>query len=68
MEWRSLQWEPTFALGNRYADGADTVGAHADHIHELGPRPCIVGLSLGAGRRFELREQLPGRAVSLSQQ
>jgi alkylated DNA repair dioxygenase AlkB len=47
-------WEPTFALANRYAN---CVGWHADHITPLGPRPIIVGLSLGACRRFELRRQ-----------
>ena len=50
-------WEPTFAFANRYANGRDCVGWHSDHITPLGPRPIIVGLTLGACRRFELRQQ-----------
>jgi len=50
-------WMPTFAFGNRYANGQDCVGWHSDHLTPLGPRPIIVGLTLGAGRRFEMRQQ-----------
>lgn len=50
-------WEPTFAFANRYNNGQECVGWHADHITNLGPRPIIVGLSLGACRRFDLRQQ-----------
>ncbi|CAB9504922.1 ketoglutarate-dependent dioxygenase alkB homolog 3 [Seminavis robusta] len=61
------KWEPTFCLANRYATGQDCVGWHADHITPLGPRPIIVGLSLGACRRFELRHAsaTSGRHVSV---
>ena len=51
-------WEPTFAFANRYANGQDCVGWHSDHITPLGPRPIIVGLTLGACRRFDLRQQV----------
>ena len=50
-------WVPTFAFGNRYENGREGVGFHADHIMKLGPRPVIVGLSLGSCRRFDLREE-----------
>jgi len=58
------KWNPTFALANKYLDGSETVGFHADHIMDLGPRPIIVGLTLGACRRFDLRggEPLPSEA------
>lgn len=46
---------PTLALGNRYADHTESVGAHSDYLGELGPRPVIVGLSLGACRDFVLK-------------
>ena len=45
---RSPKFVPTLALGNRYADGNQSVGSHSDFLGELGPRPIIVGLSLGA--------------------
>jgi alkylated DNA repair dioxygenase AlkB len=42
-------------LGNRYADGQDAMGWHADNEPELGPAPVIASLSLGAERRFDIR-------------
>jgi hypothetical protein len=54
-----VDWKPTFCLANRYVNGTESVSWHSDHITTLGPRPIIVGLSLGACRRFELRQQQP---------
>ena len=54
------KWKPTFALANRYGNGKDCVGWHSDHIMKLGPRPIIVGLTLGACRRFEMKQQITG--------
>ena len=42
-------------LCNRYRDGSDAVAWHADDEPELGERPVIASLSLGASRRFQLR-------------
>ena len=44
-------------LVNRYRDGRDAVGWHADDEPELGPEPVIASLSLGATRRFRLRRK-----------
>lgn len=44
-------------LVNRYKDGNDTVGWHSDDEPELGPAPIIASLSLGATRRFLLRNK-----------
>jgi alkylated DNA repair dioxygenase AlkB len=44
-------------LVNAYRDGRDSMGWHADDEKELGPAPCIASLSLGASRRFLLREK-----------
>lgn len=44
-------------LGNLYRSGADSMGWHADDEPELGPRPLIASLSLGAPRRFLLRSR-----------
>jgi alkylated DNA repair dioxygenase AlkB len=49
-------WCPTIALGNCYKDGESSVGFHSDFLSHLGPRPIIVGLSLGATRDFSLRK------------
>lgn len=39
-------------LLNHYRSGQDSMGFHADDEPELGPRPIIASLSLGATRRF----------------
>ncbi|MCE3004904.1 MAG: alpha-ketoglutarate-dependent dioxygenase AlkB [Xanthomonadaceae bacterium] len=52
-------------LANRYASGADSMGWHADDEPELGPRPVIASLSLGATRRFVLRPRSGGAKVEL---
>jgi alkylated DNA repair dioxygenase AlkB len=44
-------------LANLYRDGADSMGWHADDEPELGPRPVIASVSLGAPRRFRLRHR-----------
>jgi alkylated DNA repair dioxygenase AlkB len=44
-------------LANLYRDGNDSMGWHADDEPELGVRPLIASLSLGATRRFVLRRR-----------
>jgi alkylated DNA repair dioxygenase AlkB len=44
-------------LINRYRDGSDSMGWHSDDEPELGDRPLIASLSLGASRRFLLRRR-----------
>jgi alkylated DNA repair dioxygenase AlkB len=44
-------------LANLYRDGNDAMGWHADDEPELGPRPVIASLSLGAPRRFVFRRR-----------
>ena len=41
-------------LANLYRDGRDSMGWHSDDEPELGARPVIASLSLGATRRFLL--------------
>jgi alkylated DNA repair dioxygenase AlkB len=52
-------------LLNYYRDGRDSVGWHADNEPELGGRPVIASLSLGATRTFELRRRTTGKVVKL---
>lgn len=44
-------------LVNRYRDGNDSMGYHADAEPELGPDPVVATLSLGQTRRFQLRAE-----------
>lgn len=44
-------------LINRYRNGRDSMGWHSDDEPELGERPVIASLSLGAARRFLLRRR-----------
>lgn len=44
-------------LLNRYRDGADHMGRHADDEPELGREPVIAAVSLGATRRFRLEKK-----------
>jgi alkylated DNA repair dioxygenase AlkB len=43
-------------LANLYRDGRDAMGWHRDDEPELGAQPVIASLSLGASRRFVLKE------------
>jgi len=55
-------------LVNRYRDGNDSMGMHADDEPELGPDPVVAALSLGATRRFVIqprRKRDGGRHVVL---
>lgn len=44
-------------LLNYYRNGQDAMGWHSDDETELGAQPAIASLSLGAERRFLLREK-----------
>ena len=49
--------EFTHVLCNFYRDGQDSMGWHRDNEPELGPEPLIASVSLGAVRRFVLRNR-----------
>jgi alkylated DNA repair dioxygenase AlkB len=55
--WKERGVRFNTALGNLYRDGMDSVAWHSDDEPELGPRPVIASLSLGATRRFLLRKK-----------
>ncbi len=53
-------------LANRYRDGSDAMGWHADDEPELGAAPIIASLSLGAERLFAFKPQTSaGRSLRL---
>jgi len=66
-KWRPSKesWVPTIALGNRYKDHHESVGSHSDYLGELGPRPIIVGLALGACRDFVLTNRSSENQVTV---
>ncbi len=58
-------WRFNSLLLNRYRDGRDAMGWHADDEPELDPAAPIASLSLGAARDFRLRPR-PSPASALS--
>ncbi|QYD71337.1 alpha-ketoglutarate-dependent dioxygenase AlkB [Paraburkholderia edwinii] len=53
-------------LLNRYRNGADSMGWHADREPELGNEPVIASVSLGATRTFDLRHNRTGTVQSFA--
>src|SRR5262249_11613468 len=49
-------------LLNLYRDGRDSVGWHRDNDYDHGGQPDIASVSLGATRRFQLRDETGRRA------
>lgn len=54
-------------LINRYRDGRDGMGLHADDEAELGRNPLIASLSLGRTRRFVLKLKPHARNLTTSE-
>lgn len=50
-------------LLNFYRHGRDSIGMHADDERELGARPTIASISLGAERVFDMRPKKGGSTV-----
>ena len=64
---RELDCEFNSVLANLYRDGRDCMGWHADNERELGAQPVIASLSLGATRRFVLKDRrVPARKLELA--
>ena len=65
---REIDIDFNSVLSNLYRDGRDGMGWHSDAEAELGPRPVIASLSLGAVRRFLLKSRADAalkRAIEL---
>lgn len=45
-------------LANLYRDGKDSMGWHSDNEPELGSEPVIASVSLGAERRFAMKQRI----------
>ena len=59
-------WELNSLLANLYRNGMDCVGWHADDEPEFGIDPVIASLSLGATRRFDLRNRETNETIKTS--
>lgn len=53
-------------LLNLYHDGSEGMGWHADNEPELGEKPVIASLSLGAERKFVLKHRTKDEKISIS--
>lgn len=62
---RELGYEFNSVLCNLYRNGKDSVGAHADDERELGEKPVIASVSLGATRKFVLRPVGEGMKLTI---
>ena len=49
--------KPNAALCNLYMDGKHYIGQHSDKETDLVPNTCIVSLSLGATRHFDIHSR-----------
>ena len=52
-------------LLNYYPSGEDGMGWHADNEKELGPKPIIASLSLGAERKFSFKHNKTKEKIDL---
>ena len=58
-------WRFNYVLLNRYRDGSDSLGWHADDESDLGPQPVIATLSVGAERVLRIRQRSGGPSAAL---
>ena len=59
----AVGWRFNFLLINRFRDGGDRLGWHSDDEADLGARPVIASLSVGAERVFRMRSKAGGPSV-----
>ena len=60
----ALRWRFDYVLVNRYRDGDDMLGWHADDERDLGDEPVIAAVSVGAERVFRLRPRRGGASTA----
>lgn len=48
-------------IANRYRNGQDSIGYHADKEPSMGVSPAIASVTLGATRKFQLRSNRGGK-------
>ena len=60
----ALRWPFNYVLVNRYRNGRDMLGWHADDEADLGEAPVIASVSVGGERTFRLRPRRGGASVA----
>ena len=58
----SVRWRFNYVLVNRYRDGGDMLGWHADDEADLGDTPVLAAVSVGAERVFRMRPRAGGKS------
>ena len=59
----AVAWRFNYVLVNRYRDGRDMLGWHADDETDLGEAPVLAAVSVGAERVFRIRPRRGGASV-----
>lgn len=59
----AVGWRFNYALANRYRNGGDMLGWHADDEADLGVEPVIATVSLGAPRTLRIRRRAGGTSI-----
>ena len=60
----AIGWRFNYVLVNRYRDGNDMLGWHADDEPDLGAMPVIATLSVGAERTLRIRKRQGGVSIA----
>ena len=58
-----VAWRFNYVLVNRYRNGSDMLGWHADDEPDLGAMPVLAAVSIGAERTFRIRPRGGGPSV-----
>lgn len=60
----AVGWRFNYVLVNRYRDGNDMLGWHADDEADLGDAPVLAAISVGAERVFRMRPRGGGPSTA----
>lgn len=61
----SISYRFHVVLCNRYQDGRDSNGWHADNEKSMGKSPAIASITLGQKRKFQMRQGKKGKPVDI---
>ena len=61
---KAVAWRFNYVLVNRYRDGSDMLGWHADDEADLGEAPVLAAVSVGAERVFRMRPRGGGASTA----
>ena len=61
----TVGWRFNYVLVNRYRDGRDMLGWHADDEVDLGEVPVLAAVSVGAERVFRMRPRGGGASAAI---